>query len=40
VDAMVNNPRSGHDNDQVWQIRTNDLPKLNAKVLVRLKLGN
>ena len=23
VDAMVNNPRKGHENDQVWQVRTN-----------------
>jgi hypothetical protein len=40
VDAMANNPRPGHENDQVWQIRTNDLPKVNEKVLVKLKLGN
>jgi hypothetical protein len=39
VDAMVNNPRKGHDNDQVWEIRSNTVPKLNDKVLVTFKLG-
>lgn len=39
VDAMVNNPRKGHENDQVWQVRTNGLPGLNASVTVTLKLG-
>lgn len=39
VDAMVNNPRKGHDNDQVWEIRTNAVPRLNDKVLVTFKLG-
>jgi hypothetical protein len=38
VDAMVNNPRPGHDNDQVWQIRTNGLPPLNTPVRVTLQL--
>ncbi|MGZ4971553.1 MAG: YdjY domain-containing protein, partial [Limisphaerales bacterium] len=40
VDAMVNNPRKGHENDQVWEIRSNTVPKLNEKVLVRFKLGS
>jgi hypothetical protein len=40
VDAMANNPRGGHDNDQIWQIYTNGLPKLNATVLVTFKLQN
>ena len=39
VDAMVNNPRKGHENDQVWQVRTNLGLKLNDKVLVTFKLG-
>jgi hypothetical protein len=38
VDAMVNNPRKGHDNDQVWQVRTNLGLKLNDKVMVTLKI--
>jgi len=39
VDAMVNNPRKGHENDHVWAVRTNALPKLNDRVMVRFKLG-
>lgn len=38
VDAMVNNPRPGHENDQIWQVRTNMGLKLNENVLVTFKL--
>jgi hypothetical protein len=38
VDAMVNNPRKGHENDQDWQVRINLGLKLNDKVMVTLKL--
>jgi hypothetical protein len=38
IDAMVNNPRLGHDNDQIWQINSNALPPLNTTVEVTLKL--
>jgi hypothetical protein len=38
VDAMVNNPRPGHDNDQIWQINSNALPPLNTMVEVTFKL--
>ncbi len=38
IDAMVNNPRPGHDNDQIWQINSNALPPLNTTVEVTLKL--
>jgi hypothetical protein len=38
VDAMVNNPRKGHENDQVWEVRSNAVPKLNTKVMVRFRL--
>jgi hypothetical protein len=38
VDAMVNNPRAGHDNDQIWQINSNALPALNTKVEVTFRL--
>jgi hypothetical protein len=34
----VNNPRKGHENDQVWQVRTNLGLKLNDPVTVTLKL--
>ncbi len=40
IDAMVNNPRSGHDNDQIWQINTNDLPPLETAVEVTFRLEN
>ncbi|MDB6057082.1 MAG: hypothetical protein JWO95_926 [Verrucomicrobiales bacterium] len=39
VDAMVNNPRKGHENDLVWEVRSNSVPKVNEKVVVRLTLG-
>jgi hypothetical protein len=38
IDAMVNNPRPGHDNDQIWQINSNILPPLNTPVEVTFKL--
>jgi hypothetical protein len=39
VDAMINNPRPGHENDQIWQVRTNLGLKLNDKVSVTFKIG-
>jgi hypothetical protein len=39
VDAMVNNPRKGHENDQVWQVKANAGARLNDKVMVTFKLG-
>jgi len=38
IDAMVNNPRAGHDNDQIWQINSIAPPPLNTMVEVTLKL--
>jgi hypothetical protein len=38
IDALVNNPRPGNDNDQIWQINSNVLPPLNAPVEVTFKL--
>lgn len=38
VDAMANNPRAGHDNDQVWQINTNAVPPVNTPVQVMFRL--
>jgi hypothetical protein len=38
IDAMVNNPRPGSDNDQIWQINSNTLPPLNTAVEVTFKL--
>jgi hypothetical protein len=38
IDAMVNNPRPGHDNDQIWEINSNALPPLRTPVEVTFKL--
>jgi len=38
ADALANNPRPGHDNDQIWQINTNGLPPLNTTLQVTFKL--
>jgi len=38
IDALVNNPRPGSDNDQIWQINSNVLPPLNAPIEVTFKL--
>ncbi len=39
IDALVNNPRPGSDNDQIWQINSNVLPPLNTPVEVTFKLA-
>ena len=31
-DAMINNPRPGRDNDQLWQINTNTVPPIGTVV--------
>jgi hypothetical protein len=38
IDAMVNNPRQGSDNDQIWQINSNNVPPTNTTVEVTFKL--
>lgn len=38
IDAMVNNPRVGHEDDQIWQINSNALPPLNTTIEVTFKL--
>jgi hypothetical protein len=38
IDALVNNPRPGSDNDRIWQINSNVLPPLNTQVEVTFKL--
>ena len=40
IDALVNNPRPGHDNDQIWSANTNVLPPLNTPVEVTFRLAN
>lgn len=38
VDALVNNPRPGHDNDQIWEVNSNALPPLHTAVEVTFTL--
>jgi hypothetical protein len=38
IDAMVNNPRPGSDNDQIWQINSGVIPPTNTPVEVTFKL--
>jgi hypothetical protein len=38
IDAMMNNPRKGSDNDQIWQIDSNAVPPTNTVVEVTIKL--
>jgi hypothetical protein len=38
IDAMVNNPRPGSDNDQIWQIDSTVVPPTNTPVEVTIKL--
>jgi hypothetical protein len=38
IDAMMNNPRPGSDNDQIWEINTNVVPPTNTTVEVTFKL--
>jgi hypothetical protein len=38
IDAMVNNPRFGSDNDLIWQINSNALPSTNTPIEVTFKL--
>ena len=36
-DALVNNPRPGHENDEIWLVNTNGLPPLNVEITVTFK---
>jgi len=38
IDAIVNNPRPGSDNDLIWQINSNAVPSTNTLVEVTFKL--
>lgn len=38
IDAMINNPRPGHDNDQIWEINSNAIPPLRTPVEVTFAL--
>ena len=37
-DALVNNPRPGRDNDEVWLVNTNVVPAMNTPVQVTIRL--
>lgn len=37
-DALINNPRPGRENDELWEIRPRGLPPLDAPIEVILKL--
>lgn len=37
-DALINNPRPGRENDEIWQVRTNGLPPLNWPMEVTITL--
>jgi len=36
--TLVNNPRSGYDNDQIWQVRTDSVPPMNTPVNINITL--
>lgn len=36
--ALINNPRPGADNDEIWTTQTNSLPGVNTPVEITLKL--
>jgi len=37
--ALINNPRPGYDNDEIWQIREDIVPPLNTPVEVTISLS-
>jgi hypothetical protein len=37
-DAMFNNPRAGHDNDEIWQVAPKGVPPLDTPVTVTITL--
>jgi hypothetical protein len=36
--ALINNPRPGHENDEIWTTQTNSLPEVNTPVEITIKL--
>ncbi len=36
--SLVNNPRLGHEKDEIWRVNTNAVPALNTRVDVTLRL--
>ena len=37
-DALINNPRPGRENDEIWQVNTNLVPPLNTPVELLIQL--
>jgi hypothetical protein len=38
LSALINNPRPGHENDDIWVARSNALPAIGTAVQVRLRM--
>jgi hypothetical protein len=38
--ALVNNPREGYDNDQIWQVRDSEVPALDTPVEITITLAD
>lgn len=36
--VLINNPRPGRENDEIWQVNTNTAPSLNTSIKVTLRL--
>jgi hypothetical protein len=37
--ALVNNPRPGYDNDEIWQVRTDQVPPIDTPVEITIALA-
>jgi len=37
-DALINNPRPGRENDEIWQVNTNTVPPVGTAVQITIKL--
>jgi hypothetical protein len=38
ADALINNPRPGRDNDEIWEVRVNRVPALDTPIQVTIRL--
>jgi hypothetical protein len=38
--ALVNNPRDGYDNDEIWQVQDKVVPPLDTPVEISIALAN
>ncbi|MBC8002432.1 MAG: hypothetical protein H7X97_07575 [Opitutaceae bacterium] len=36
--ALINNPRPGKENDEIWQVKTDATPPINSPIVVTLRL--